>query len=173
MELAPEVARLPLADLAIAGLVAMQAWQGRRSGLVLGGLAVIVLLAGVLLALIFEEPAAAMLDGIVPLSGEMLRVAAFFLVVSVVNAVAGLTALRLAGAAMRRQGRSARVTTVDNWLGVLPGAVRGIIYAGGLVFQARMVLPPEHELRGHLERSLLAVPVQQLFEIVTPFARLL
>lgn len=162
-----------LADLVIAGLIVLQAIQGRKAGFVLGVVALIVLIAGVAAALVFEEPAAAMLDGIVPLSGEMRRLAAFALVVTIVNTIAGMTALKLVGAAMGRQSRSRRVTVLDQALGVLPAAARAVVYVGGMVFQARLVLPEDHEFRGHLERSVLAVPLERLFELFTPFARML
>lgn len=161
------------ADAAIVAAIAFQAWSGLRVGLVMGILQLAALVAGILAALTFEEPVAAALEGVVPIGPDMRRLAAFFLISTAASLVLGLVGARILGRAMARQRRSRASSAVDRALGLVPAALRGAIYAGSLVFMARLALPAGHDIRTALDASVLAGIVQRIFEVFTPYARLL
>ena len=127
------------ADLAILAAIAYQAWTGMRVGLVMGLFNLVVLAAGILGALIFEEPVAAAVEGMVPLDPDTRRLAAFFVISTVANIGLGFIGGRILGPLMARQHRSRAAGALDKALGLIPAALRGVIYAGSMVFMARRV----------------------------------
>lgn len=159
------------ADLAILAAIAYQAWSGLRVGLVMGLFQLVVLAAGILCALIFEEPVAAALEGLVPMGPDSRRLAAFFVISIAANMILGLLGGRVLGPVMARQHRSRAAGALDKALGLIPAALRGVIYAGSLVFMARLALPAGHDVRTALDGSALAGIVQTIFEVFTPYAR--
>lgn len=161
------------ADLAIVAAIAYQAWSGLRVGLVMGIFQLVVLVAGILGALIFEEPVAASLEGVVPLGPDTRRLASFFVISTAASIALGFVGAKILGPAMTRQRRSRAVTALDRALGLIPAALRGIMYAGSLVYMARLALPAGHDIRTALDASRLASVVQTIFEVFTPYARLL
>jgi len=159
------------ADLAILAAIAYQAWNGLRVGLVMGLFQLVVLAAGILGALIFEEPVAAALEGLVPMGPDSRRLAAFFVISTAANMILGILGGRVLGPVMARQRRSRAAGALDKALGLIPAALRGVIYAGSLVFMARLALPAGHDIRTALDESALAGIVQTIFEVFTPYAR--
>lgn len=159
-------------DLAIIAALVFQAITGLRVGLVLGVFQLIVLIVGIALGLAFEEPVAAALQDVVPLEAGMRRLVAFFAIITAVSTVLSMTGGTLLARAMARQSRSRRVSVVDRALGLIPALIRGAIYAGSLVFMARLVLPAGHDIREQLDASRLAALVEAIFEAVTPYARM-
>lgn len=159
------------ADLAIVAAIAYQAWSGLRVGLVMGLFQLVVMAAGILGALIFEEPVAAALEGIVPMGPDTRRLAVFFVISTVANIGLGFIGGRILGPLMARQHRSRAAGALDKALGLVPAALRGVIYAGSLVYMARLALPAGHDIRTALDASALAGIVQTIFEVFTPYAR--
>ena len=159
-------------DLAIIAAIAYQAWSGIRVGLVMGLFQLVVMAAGILGALIFEEPVAQMLDGFVPLDPDTRRLAVFFVITTGANTVLGFIGGRILGPLMARQHRSRLAGGLDKALGLVPAALRGVIYAGSMVFMARFALPAGHDIRTALDGSTLAGIVQTIFEVFTPYARM-
>ncbi len=159
------------ADLAIIAAIAYQAWTGMRVGLVMGLFQLVVLAAGILGALIFEEPVAAALEGLVPMGPDTRRLAVFFVISTAASIVLGFIGGRILGPLMARQHRSKAANALDKALGLIPAALRGVIYAGSLVYMARLALPAGHDIRTALDGSSLAGIVQTIFEVFTPYAR--
>lgn len=159
------------ADLAILAAIAYQAWTGMRVGLVMGLFQLVVLAAGILGALIFEEPVAAALEGLVPMGPDTRRLAVFFVISTAASIVLGFIGGRILGPLMARQHRSKVANALDKALGLIPAALRGVIYAGSLVYMARLALPAGHDIRTALDASALAGIVQTIFEVFTPYAR--
>lgn len=161
------------ADLAILAAIGYQAISGLRVGLVMGIFQLIVMVASIVAALVLEEPVAALLGDAVPLGPELRRLAVFFVISTAANLVLGILGGRILAPLMARQRRSRSTTLLDRALGLAPAALRGVIYAGSLVFMARLALPPGHDLRVALDASRLAGIVQAVFEALTPYARAL
>jgi len=159
-------------DIAIIAAIAYQAWTGMRVGLVMGLFNLVVLAAGILGALIFEEPVAAMLEGIVPIGPDTRRLAVFFVISTVANIGLGFIGGKILAPLMARQQRSRAARALDTALGLIPAALRGVIYAGSLVYMARLALPAGHDIRTALDGSALAGIVQTIFEVFTPYARM-
>lgn len=160
------------ADLVILAAIAYQAFRGMRVGLIMGLFQLVVMAAGILGALIFEEPVAAMLEGFVPMGPDTRRLAVFFVITTVANTVLGLIGGRILGRLMARQHRSRLAGGLDRFLGLIPAALRGVIYVGSMVFMARIALPAGHDIRAALDGSALAGIVQTIFEVFTPYARM-
>lgn len=160
------------ADLAIIAAIAYQAWSGLRVGLVMGLFQLVVMAAGILGALIFEEPVAQMLEGLVPMGPDTRRLAVFFVITTGANMGLGFIGGRIFGPLMARQHRSRLAGGLDKALGLVPAALRGVIYAGSMVFMARLALPAGHDIRTALDGSALAGIVQTIFEVFTPYARM-
>lgn len=161
------------ADLLIIAAIAYQAWNGLRVGLVMGIFQLIVMIASLIAALVLEEPVAAMLEGIIPMSPDIRRLAVFAVITTGANFVFNIIGGRILGPLMARQQRSRASRTLDRALGLIPAALRGLLYAGSLVYMARFVLPAGHDLRAQLDGSALAGFVQTVFETFTPYARML
>ena len=159
------------ADVAIVAAIAYQAWSGLRVGLVMGLFQLVVLAAGIFGALIFEEPVAAALEGIVPIGPDLRRLGAFFVISTGATIVLGFIGARILAPVMARQRRSRSSGMLDKALGLAPAALRGVLYAGSLVFMARLALPAGHDIRTALDASSLAGIVQTIFEVLTPYAR--
>lgn len=160
------------ADLLILAAIAYQAWTGMRTGLVMGIFQLIVLIAGIVAALIFEEPVAGLLDDFVPLDPGTMRLATFFVITTAASLVFGILGGRILAPLMARQQRSRASRSLDRALGLIPAAIRGVVYAGSMVFMARLALPAGHDIREQLDESRLAGIVVGIFEAVTPYARM-
>jgi uncharacterized membrane protein required for colicin V production len=163
---------MPVGDLAIIAAIAYQAWSGLRVGLVMGLFQLVVMAAGILGALIFEEPVAQLLEGLVPMDPDTRRFAVFFAITTGANMVLGFVGGRILAPLMARQHRSRAAGALDKALGLIPAALRGVIYAGSMVFMARLALPAGHDIRTALDASTLAGIVQTIFEVFTPYARM-
>ena len=161
-----------IGDLAIIAAIAYQAWSGLRVGLVMGLFQLVVMAAGILGALVFEEPVAQMLEGLVPMDPDTRRFAVFFAITTGANMVLGFIGGKILAPLMARQHRSRAASALDKALGLIPAALRGVIYAGSMVFMARLALPAGHDIRTALDVSALAGIVQTIFEVFTPYARM-
>lgn len=112
-------------DLALVLIVLLGALGGWRRGFIAGGLQLLALVAAVLVAFAAYEPAAAWLRPWLPHVEEWAVPIAFLLVFGVAYALLGA----LARALIRAMPRRAHIHPANCVLGLLPGAVNGLIIA--------------------------------------------
>ncbi|HET8567985.1 MAG TPA: CvpA family protein [Candidatus Limnocylindria bacterium] len=164
---------MPVADLAILALIGQQAWTGRRVGFVMGVFQLVVTVASIVAALVFEEPVGLALDDVMPLDAGTRRLVVFAIISTAASYGFGFIGGRILGPLMARQARSRATVALDRALGLVPAAVRGVVYAGSMVYMARIALPEDHDVRVQLATSVLAPIAEAVFTAVTPFARAL
>jgi uncharacterized protein YkwD len=112
-------------DWALVAIVLLGAWGGSRRGFVAGALSLLTLAASVAVAFVAYLPAAAWLQERVPNLHEWSLPLAFVLVFGAASILFGALARALVRAAPPR----AHVHSLNRLLGVVPGAVNGLITA--------------------------------------------
>lgn len=158
-------------DLAIVAAIAFNAWGGMKVGLVMGVYQLIVLVVTVVAAIALQEPVGAALGPMLPVSPEIARLAVYVVILALLGYAFGLIGSLLLRPLIRKLRSTKIGGRADRVLGLIPGALRGVVYAGSLIFVARLVLPQGHQWRELLDTSAIAPVVVAVFERFYPLPR--
>ncbi len=159
----PNIADLPhwmtsvnAVDALLVGIVLLGAWGGWRRGFVAGALQLLALAASVVVAFVGYQPAAAWLRPYLPGYEEWAVPAAFLLVFGLAYVVLGA----LARALIRATPAATHRNPVNHLLGLLPGAVNGLITAT-VAAVLLLTMPPFDVFIGITRESALAERLAQ------------
>jgi uncharacterized protein YkwD len=154
-------------DLAIAVIVLLGAWSGWRRGFLAAASTLVTLAAGLLIAILAHAPVASLLAAHTPVREPWAAPLAF---VALVFLTTGVFA-SLARTTLRRIPYGVGAHGLNRALGVLPGAIQGLLQAA-IVSLILLTLPIDSRLTAQAQGSVLAerlaAPASQLEDLLRP-----
>lgn len=138
-------------DILLVAIVMLAAWAGYKRGFILGALEILSWLGSLAGAFFLYQYVAVFFQKILPVLGVWTMPLAFLLVLIVIRTVFSFAS----GAILRKAHKDAHHTTANKALGILPGAINGIIYAI-IISALLLVLPLSDGLSADARESKIA-----------------
>lgn len=138
-------------DIILLFVMALAVWGGWQRGFIIGSINLIIWIGSLLAGFFFYQYLGNVLRTNLPSLGVWTLPVSFITIIILTRIVLGF----IFNTILRRTPRETHANGVNHVLGIIPGAINGIIYAT-IVAALLISLPLMHQLSGKTEKSVIA-----------------